>query len=151
MAFGYGGMAITVDRSVVAGIAGAGLGVAQAVTLANMDAMGQLGPSWVPSLGGFGTPGGIINTVTGGIATVLGVLGIFGHGPTARHPGASAFAATYGLSTLIAQTINALLGTSAVTTPAALAARRMRGLPAITTNARPFRGSVLPYGRTVGV
>ncbi|HTT74209.1 MAG TPA: hypothetical protein VMG99_08755 [Thermoplasmata archaeon] len=151
MAYGYGGLALTVDKPVLAGAAGGVLGVAQAITLAQLDSMGQLGASPLPQLGAFGTPGGLINTTTGAIATIIGVMGIMGHGPTARHPSASAFATTYGLSTLIAQVIQAAFGSAATTTPAVMAARRGRAAPSITTNARPFRGAVLPYGRTVGV
>jgi hypothetical protein len=152
MAYGYGGMAMTVDRPTLAAIGGGAIGVVQAVTLANLDATGALGPSPLPQLGAFGTPGGLINTVTGGIALTIGLLGIFGHGPGKNHAAGSAFATTYGLSTLLSTLINALLGNASTTTPAVLAARRGRGAaPAITTNARPFRGAVLPYGRTVGV
>lgn len=155
MAFGYG-MAMSVEVPAVAVMAGVVVGTGVAVALTVADANGQLGASWVPQLGAFGTPSGMILTITGGIATVLGIASVFGHGPLKNNRGATGFAASYGLSAIVAQLVNVLLGTPATTTPAALAARRgfiagRRAAPSVNTNARPFRGALLPYGRTIGV
>ena len=132
--YGRGYLSIHVNKQAVAGAAGAGIGVIQAVGLQNMDAQGQLGAPWIPQLGPFGTVSGVVNTATGAVGLGLGLLGAFGHGPMKRHATLQCASMAYGVTTLLAQGTAAVLNTSAVRAPYAVVAARSFGAGAATAS-----------------